>query len=386
MNTNELGTNVETIAKATHNRPVGFLAKQFAPNVLIEKLNTTAYKSAISFAKWWVSNDATSYGGGTKVVNTEYYPFSYELGQFLDKGNGDFDTIYNKFKTVMQDRYGNFSNLGNRYLSGGFSTAHIFIVITTPMELFYKAAVKLGKTTIANELKVGIESLARGYIAKANANSGYVNILGNSPNGWIAAMNLQTIALYQLALAIYVGADTDGTILAGYNLIEGTLLTDNAKYYYPMAFDDQWEAKSAAMRHYLLYESVISNTYANACRLTGRTPIFNLNNTFIRAINGDGRYDEINWSISESRRGSLVLASSNAQSLIIGDTLSSLAAAYKSATKVGNSDWVKDMTKTHRLYGFIYQRGNTEHVDKLEFTRYILYGVTEHIRNMIADI
>ena len=82
----------------------------------------------------------------------------------------------------------------------------------------------------------------------------------------------------------------------------------------------------------------------------------------------------------------MVLALSNAQSLIIGNTLSSLAAAYKSATKVGNGDWVKDMTKTHRLYDFIYQHGAVEDVDKLEFTRYVLFGLTEHIRNMIADI
>lgn len=332
-----------TIAKKIHNRPIGFFYEKSAPRLVLNKIADSCLAVANAFA-----DEVIEKGVNQTSLN---YPHLQKLVE-IAKGDTSIDLadIYYKFKQGVVNSYGNFSQLGSKYLQGGLSTAFAVWQVLLPMEWFFKIATIKSNQAVIDDLKVAIGSLATGMAQKAVSNAGYVNILGTQTG--LAAANLQTIALYHIGLAIYADIDSDGSLLSAYNMIEDTLRSDHFNRYNPI-INDYLSSAPLAARQYLIYEAVIANTYLKACELISRTPIFNMSNHFLKAIDGNGRYDEIHYCISESRRGGMNLPLLVLPSFLAMRSGTFLSAALESL-KAYERDWTFNETTTDRLYGYSY--------------------------------
>lgn len=279
------------------NRPVGFAGECSYPGVVRQTLLDQVAAHIRGSIEWWKSADATAYGGGPNST-TEYYCHAAEVFLLSRYGISDLNTVYASFKAYMATR-GSIINPGAMYTGGWWGLQFQSRLSIPVYEWLYKLAVKANDTTKINELKAGIKSLADAVMTYYNANGG-IQLVGTATG--IGTSNSNSTGLRILALAIYTGQDTSGAYLAAFNAVEALLL-DRTKFMKAegMVQDASTEYPPSAM--YLHYQMYSVNNYVLACKMLNRTPQFDMVNHAIRATAGMGAFKEIDYCISESRRG-----------------------------------------------------------------------------------
>lgn len=312
------------------NRPVGFAGDcGYAGVVRQELLEKMAWHIRGS-VEWWKSEDARQYGGGMPFINSESkleYPAFYcvpaDIFLLARYGAGDLDTVYATFKNYMALDKGSIINPGAAYTGGWWGLQFQSRLSIPCYEWLYKMAVKAGDTAKITELKAGIKSLADAVYAYWAANGG-IQIAGTATG--IGASNANATGLRALALGIYTGQDSSGHYLTAFNAVEA-LLTDRNQFMKAEGIlqDAATEYPSRAM--YLHYASYAVNNYLLACRLLNRPPAFDLVNFILSATSGMGAFKEVDFCISESRRGAANTITFALLPLFFSDRPSALSAA-----------------------------------------------------------
>ena len=347
INLNESQDSAANSVAAIHNRPVGFLAKSAFNNVSKKNALNTCLNLAYGFADFWLSNDSTIIGGNPSATS-RLRPYNFELLKCINE-NGNFSECYSRFKAYVVAVHGTFTNLGNSYTSGRMILQFDNAMLVEPLEFFYKAAVKYGESTIIAEIKLAISSLAYAIVNQVNTTGGVplISTSGGKGNG-----NSNAIGCRILALGIYANQDVDGKILEAFIKVE-KLLTDpsNSGRYLPLSNDNITSTSPYSVDHYLLYETTINHHYALACKNIGREQSLDLSNHFLRALGGDGRPLDIDYCISESRRGDFSLAEQMISTFISSNRKSTLNALTESL-KTYDLDFNFNYLATTRLYDY----------------------------------
>ncbi len=312
------------------NRPVGFAGDCGYAGVsrqdLLEKMACHIRGSV----EWWKSEDARQYGGGMPFINGEgklEYPAFYcvpaDIFLLARYGTGDLDTVYATFKNYMALDKGSIINPGAAYTGGWWGLQFQSRLSIPCYEWLYKMAVKAGDPAKITELKAGIKSLADAVYTYWAANGG-IQIAGTATG--IGASNANATGLRALALGIYTGQDSSGHYLTAFNAVEA-LLTDRNQFMKAEGIlqDAATEYPSRAM--YLHYASYAVNNYLLACRLLDRKPAFDLVNFILSATSGMGAFKEVDFCISESRRGAANTITFALLPLFFSDRPSALSAA-----------------------------------------------------------
>lgn len=312
------------------NRPVGFAGDCGYAGVIRQELLEKMACHIRGSVEWWKSEDARPYGGGMPFINGEgklEYPAFYcvpaDIFLLSRYRTGDLDTVYATFKNYMALDKGSIINPGAAYTGGWWGLQFQSRLSIPCYEWLYKMAVKAGDPAKITELKAGIKSLADAVYTYWAANGG-IQIAGTATG--IGASNANATGLRALALGIYTGQDSSGHYLAAFNAVEA-LLTDRNQFMKAEGIlqDAATEYPSRAM--YLHYASYAVNNYLLACRLLNRTPAFDLVNFILSATSGMGAFKEVDFCISESRRGAANTITFALLPLLFSDRPSALSAA-----------------------------------------------------------
>ncbi len=285
------------LVSQANNRPVGFMGDcSYAGVLRLDMLEKIACHVRGS-VEWWKSTDATVYGGGPDV-KTQFYCHMAEIFLLEKYGISTLNTVYTNFKSYMRG-FGGITNPGIMFTDGWWGLQFQSRLSIPCYEWLYKMAVKAGDTAKQTELKAGIKSLADAVMVSYNTYGG-VALVGTATNS--GNSNSNATAMRVLALAIYMGLDTGGTYLAAFNALE-TFITNSATFMKAENIILDGPSDSTLKSMYLPYMVYATNNYLLACKLLNRTPKFDLVNFILTASNSAGGFSEVDYCISESRRG-----------------------------------------------------------------------------------
>lgn len=285
------------IVSQANNRPVGFLGEcSYAGTLRLDMLEKIACHVRGS-VEWWKSSDAIVYGGGPDV-KTQFYCHMAEIFLLEKYGISTLNTVYANFKTYMTE-FGGITNPGSMFTGGWWGLQFMSRLSIPCYEWLYKMAVKAGDAAKQTELKAGIKSLSDALMVPYNTYGG-VALVGTATNS--GNSNSNATAMRVLALAIYMGLDTGGTYLAAFNALE-TFITNSATFMKAENIILDGPSDSTLKSMYLPYMVYATNNYLLACKLLNRTPKFDLVNFILTATNSAGGFSEVDYCISESRRG-----------------------------------------------------------------------------------
>lgn len=322
---NTLATlSASNLASQSLNAPVGYLGDCGFPAAKIRKILPRIEDHLFGSLEWWESDDAVSYGGGSTVTNS-LYSHTGDIARAVKNGAVDLDELYTNFSSYMSTYYGGITAPGPYYTSGTLLLQYASRLVIPVYEWLYKLAVKNGDAAKQADLKAGIKSLADAMVTYYNAQGG-INLRGNltgQGNGNSNATGLRT-----LALAIYMGLDTDDTYLTVFNAVE-SMLTASSQFMMVQNIPSDAFRERVNRAMYLHYQAYTANNYLFACKLLNRTPVFDLVNFIISATGGMGGFKEIDFCISESRRGDANTISFALFPLILSSRVSGLNAAEK---------------------------------------------------------
>ncbi|HBR1086187.1 TPA: hypothetical protein L9K94_001167 [Klebsiella pneumoniae] len=290
--------SASNLASQTLNAPVGYLGHCGFPAAKVRKIMSLLEEHLFGSLEWWESSDSVSSGGGASVTNS-LYSHTGDIAKAVKSGNVNLNTLYNNFSSYMATYYGSITGPGPYYTSGTLQLQFASRLVIPVYEWLYKLAVSAGDTEKQTALKAGIGSLASAMMTYYNAQGG-INLRGNLTGQ--GNSNSNATGLRTLALAIYMGLDTDGTMLAAFNAIE-TMLTASNQFMMVQNIPSDAFRGRVNREMYLHYQVYAANNYLFACKLLGRTPAFDLVNFIISATGGMGGFKEIDFCISESRRG-----------------------------------------------------------------------------------
>lgn len=317
------------IASQVHNRPAGYLGNCSFPSVARQSILDIAANHVFGSSQWWHSPDATTYGGGTygtdrTLYTTMYRSYAADIMNLLAFGKGNLDTVYSNFKAYLAKNWNPLTTIGSAYTSGRLVLQFASRLVIPAMQWLYYLAVKSGDAEKVAEIRAGIKSLADALVTKFNALGGK-GIPLNGTSSDAGNSNSNATAMRAIALGIYAGQDTSGSYLTAYNALEG-ILTNRAGY---MRIEgivtDGIGALGASM--YLHYQIYAANNYLFASRLLERPPVFDLVNFTMLASGGMGGFREIDYCMSESRRGSANTVSFALFPLLLADSASACNAA-----------------------------------------------------------
>lgn len=296
------------IISLAYNRPVGFLGQSGYPTAVKQKLISKIQDHVFGSMEWWYSFDAASSGGypynnptGDRVW--QYAAVSFDIMRHIRYGWSTTDAIYttlDKYLRFVSGGATSIDQIGNQYLAGKLLLQFSSRLCIGPMEWMYKLAVKEGNTTVQNNMKGCIKSFADAIVTYYNAH-GAVGLNGSGSDTGVS--NSNAAALRILALGIYAGQDTSGSYLSSFEGIEA-LLNNTSGYMYVANVIKDGPTEILPARNWLHYQIYTMNSYACACYLLGRTPVFNMINYTLMASSGAGGFHEIDYCVSESRRGS----------------------------------------------------------------------------------
>lgn len=303
-------TDKTAIASQVHNRPSGFLGHCPFPSVARQSILDTAANHVFGSMQWWHSPDATLYGGGTygtdRTLETAMYrSYAADIMNLLAFGKGSFDTVYSNFNAYLAKNWNPLATIGTAYTSGRLVLQFASRLVIPAMQWLYFLAVKNGDAAKVTELQAGIKSLADALVTKFNALGGNGIPLNGSASD-TGNSNSNATAMRAIALGIYAGQDATGSYLTAYNALE-VILTRRTGY---MRIEGiitdgnagQYGTLGASM--YLHYQAYAANNYLFAAKLLNRTPVFDLVNFIMLATGGMGGFRDIDYCVSESRRGS----------------------------------------------------------------------------------
>lgn len=282
-------------------RPVGYAANNCGmTRSARRKVIAEMSDYAAGMYDWWV-NDALAYGGGDGSNKTFVgMPVAYELVRYVrDGAYASLDEVYAVINAYVVANWGGMASLGARYASGNLVLQFASRRVLPVLDFAYRLAVLEGNAAVRDAVKVGIGSLAGAIRAYFNANGG-VGLNGSLSGA--GNSNSNATGARALALAIAAGLDTDGSYLAALTGIE-TLLTNTSRFMIVPGWLGEGEGEVPPKTKYLHYIAYAWNNYWWACEVLRRTPVFDMTDFTLAAATGRGGFNEIDFCISESRRG-----------------------------------------------------------------------------------
>lgn len=283
------------------NKPTGLLSKQ--SHIFRKKsrfLRNLEFYS-LDLLDWYNS----SYGVNPSGSHM-FRAYSSELLRIIRGGDGDFSELVDSFIAMVRARSGvsDLDSVGSAFTNGNtnrFAMQFDSRVISPHSLFLYLYAVRIGDTARAEDLRKII-------VSYATAMTGHVNTYGSlNQSGALTAngaSNMAASGMRFISQAIYIGADTDGSMRTAFN-------TMNSFFNYAVSgtwvgvknyiLDTQTEIY--ANSRYLHYAMYTVNHYLHSCMLVGVEPNFDVSQLALNAYNANGQPREIEWCISESRRG-----------------------------------------------------------------------------------
>ncbi|WP_431522144.1 hypothetical protein [Klebsiella pneumoniae] len=335
MDINDTLADKAAVASKVHNRPAGHFGNCSYPSVLRQYVIDESAKHVMGSMLWWHSPAATPYGGGTygkagsTIATAMYHSYTADLMNLLAYGKGDFDTIYGNFKTYLSWNWAPLATIGSAYASGSLLLQFASRLVIPVLEWMYYLAVKKGDAAKVSELQVGIKSFADALVTKFNALGGLGVPLSGAASD-IGNSNSNAVAMRAIALGIYAGQDdSSGSYLTAYNAIEALLTSRTGYMRVEGIITDGNGGVSSQLGQamYLHYQAYATNNYLFASRLLSRTPVFDLVNFILLATGGMGGFRDIDYCISESRRGSANTVSFALYPLLLSESASAGNAA-----------------------------------------------------------
>ncbi len=298
--------NARDIISLPYNRPVGFMGESSYPTVIKQNLLRRIEDHLDGSMEWWYSFDAAGSGGmpyNNPVADRvwQYAAISYDIIRHVRDGWNTVDGLFSTLDKYIRWTYGaaTINDIGTRYLAGKVLLQFASRLCVPPLEWLYKVAVKEGNLTVKNKLEGCIKSFADAISTYYESNGG-VSLDGSKAGA--GNSNSNAAAMRILALGIYAGQDS-GRYISAFNGIESLLKNTNTYMYVENVIKDGADEKITTSNwlHYQLYSM---NSYACACYLLNKEPAFNMINYMLMASSAKGGFHEIDYCISESRRGS----------------------------------------------------------------------------------
>jgi hypothetical protein len=299
--------NARDVISLPYNRPCGFLGKSAFPTVIKQQLLRRIENHIDGSMDWWYSFDAAGAGGmpyndpaADRVW--QFAAISYDIMRHIRYGWSTVDKLYTTMERYVRWVYSatTINDIGAQYLAGKVLLQFASRLCVPPLEWLYKLAVADGNATVKTKLEGCIKSFADAIATYYEAHGG-VSLNGSQTNTGVS--NSNAAAMRILALGIYAGQDTDGRYLSAFNGIEA-LLSDTTGYMYIENVIKDGPAEILPTRNWLHYQLYAMNSYACACYLLNREPAFSMINYTLLASSGGGGFHEIDYCVSESRRGS----------------------------------------------------------------------------------
>ncbi|MBZ1586694.1 hypothetical protein KFB51_13665 [Klebsiella pneumoniae] len=280
-----------------YNRPVGRLGTPVYPGTLRRRLFRQFEDYCAGSMEWFRSPEAVEFGG-TSDIEKQYYCHTWDIYQYYAHGKGSLQQVYENFRTYCNKAWGGFDTMGNAYTSGKLVLQFASRLVLPAYQWLYKAAKRDGNTVIMAAVSASMTHLATAIRVYLDSHSGVALSATDGGNG---NSNSNATGMRVLALAVWMGGDADGTLRAAFDkchtLISGQLYT----YVKGVVTEGPGDVLNAY--NWLHYQAYAINNYLIACDLLGVTPALDMSNYFMQAQNGSGGFNEIPYSVSESRRG-----------------------------------------------------------------------------------
>jgi len=331
------------------NRPVGFLGASSFPTTQarIALKNIEHYMDGSM--DWWYSGDAIQWQGGPGNTRTfKWASVTYEIVRYLRDGAGSLEGIYTMLESVMKGfNVPALSNIGANYLSGAHLLQFASRTSVPALHWLYKVAVIQGNTTVRDKVMVAIKSFADAIVTFFNAN-GAVALNGSIPGR--GNSNSNATGLRIVSLAIMSGQDSAGNYLAAYNGIQAVLTQRNGLMYAQNILNED-ALDILSSKWWVHYQLFAYNNYLFGCTAAEKEPVFDMDNFIIMASSSIGGFDEIDYCISESRRGSFNTITFAAYPMIISGR-ASLLNALTSSLELFRTEYGPEPGLPKRYYGF----------------------------------
>lgn len=316
LNMYEKLTTTADIASAIQSRPVGFVGEGAHPYVQQQKLISEIEDFCLGYARFW-NNDATSIETGSPYRNG----YGADLLNAIRFGVGSFQQVYQKFYNYCNGRWNNgFANLGPAYGGNSLPLQFASRIIAQPLWWLYKVAHEKGYAAEEGELKKGILSFATELRNRFNANGG---IPLQPVHGGIGNSNSNSTGFRFIAMAVASGQDSDGSFSQALDNLDTMMLE---KFMPLQNIISDGTNEHVAQTRYMSYQAYAYNNYVLGCRAAGRTPKYNLDTYMLLAIASYGAVKDIEYCISESRRGSANTTTLAMMPLFANNTLSGITA------------------------------------------------------------
>lgn len=292
INNNETAESLTSVAAFNHNRPIGVSGVAVHPYVTQQRAADKIAELCMGYTRYWL-NDTTSSEVGSPYRNG----YAAELVNFVKYGVGDFDAIYNDFIEYCDTNHGGIDSLGAKYTAGSLLLQFASRTIAQPLWWLYKLAVQRGDTAKITTLKTGILNLAtalknmfvsRGGIPLQSTHDG----IGNS--------NSNAAGYRFISFAIASGQDSDGQFVEALDGLD-TLFTTRLMPVKNILSDGPDE--DLPPTHYLHYTAYAYSNYMQGVKVANRENKVNMGSYFLNGMASYGAPKDVDYCISESRRG-----------------------------------------------------------------------------------
>lgn len=342
-------TNPQSILSRAINRPVGFLGESSYPSVIVRKILSEIEDHVDGSMDWWYSGDAKSMGGGSGTSRTfSYAPVTYDILRYLRDGVGSLDTIYNRLAAIASV-FGvpTLGDIGSRYLSGNHLLQFASRITVPVLHWLYRVAVLKDNTTVRDNVKAAIKSFADAIVTHYNANGG-VNLNGSATG--VGNSNSNATGLRIVAMGIMTGQDTSGAYLATYNGIE-SLLMNSTGFMSTENVLKEGAKDTLTSNWWIHYQVFAYNNYLFGCTAADKSPAFDMRNLLIQSASPVGGFDEVDYCISESRRGSFNTLSFAAYPMLLSKS-ASMMNALSASIQLFSAEYGPQPGLPRRYFGF----------------------------------
>lgn len=303
----DVSLNARDVISLPYNRPCGFLGKSAYPTAIKQQLLRRIENHMDGSMEWWYSFDAAGAGGMPYNDPTadrvwQYAAISYDIMRHIRYGWSTVDKLHTTLDKYIRWTYSaaTINDIGAQFLAGKVLLQFASRLCVPPLEWLYKLAIKEGNATVKTKLEGCIKSFADAIATYYEAHGG-VGLNGSKTDN--GNSNSNAAAMRILALGIYAGQDSSGRYLAAFNGIE-SLLNNTTTYMYVANVLKDGPDENLPTRNWLHYQLYAMNSYACACYLLNREPAFSMINYTLLSSSGAGGFHEIDYCVSESRRGS----------------------------------------------------------------------------------
>ena len=351
---NPSSTDYTTLLNSINNETTGFATRGMKglSQVRNDVLNKTY--------QWCISAKDFTHEKIYTVYSNQYRLFSTTLMQGKIENKDNFTEVYNAFRDSMIVNWGvdyvtNYALAYNSILTSPngkyFRMQYEGRLSLIAIQWLYIEAIKRADTAKATNLKniiANIVPLMRDFamthggigISPAVAPTGY------NPNSTASGMRY-------LALAIYMGLDIDGSLRTAFDLCESNLVSPAYWMRNPNNMLDD-KLSRTANGQYLHYALYAESMYLQACLLLNKTPNHDVSQLALQGFNANGAAKDIEFCISESRRGIRNTSTFAVSCLSNEKQVGRLIAADKILDKlIDDYGWTDD-SEPNRVEGFYY--------------------------------